>query len=85
MENKDNPIITMYKYIERTHIQQFIRDKIETNLEAFENESSRPNDYQGISISGQCSVMTWSFDHLKDLSNHLSLFLILCHLVISVI
>ncbi|CAB4432427.1 unnamed protein product [Rhizophagus irregularis] len=42
----------MYKYIERTHIQQFIKDTIKTNLEAFEIGSSRTNDYQGISISG---------------------------------
>ncbi|PKY57575.1 hypothetical protein RhiirA4_478724 [Rhizophagus irregularis] len=50
--NKDSPVITMYKYIERTHIQQFIKDTIKTNLEAFEIGSSRTNDYQGISISG---------------------------------
>ncbi|RIA80336.1 hypothetical protein C1645_838883 [Glomus cerebriforme] len=48
--NKDKPIITMYKYIKRMHIQQFIRDKIETNLEAFENGSSRLNDYQEINL-----------------------------------
>ncbi|CAI2173465.1 14310_t:CDS:2 [Funneliformis geosporum] len=45
--NKDKPVITMYDYIERTHIQEFIRKKIEINLKAFENESSRLNDYQG--------------------------------------
>ncbi|CAI2188168.1 17625_t:CDS:2, partial [Funneliformis geosporum] len=36
----------------REALHKFIRDKIETNLEAFENGSSRLNDYQGISISG---------------------------------
>ncbi|CAG8611549.1 934_t:CDS:2 [Funneliformis caledonium] len=45
MGNIDKSVITMYKYIERTHIQKFIQDKIETNLEAFENGSSRLNDY----------------------------------------
>ncbi|CAG8503105.1 4783_t:CDS:2 [Funneliformis caledonium] len=49
IRNKDKPV---NKYIERTHIQQFIRDKIEINLEAFENGSSRLHYYQGISISG---------------------------------
>jgi len=42
----------MYRYIERTHIQEFIRNRIEINLRAFERGSSRQNDYQGISISG---------------------------------
>jgi len=50
--NKDKPVITLYNYVERAHIQQFIRGKISTNLEAFQNGSSRMNDYQGISISG---------------------------------
>ncbi|CAI2180629.1 7842_t:CDS:2 [Funneliformis geosporum] len=49
--NKDKPVITMYKYIERTHIQEFIQNRIEINLCAFERGSSRQNDYQGISIS----------------------------------
>ena len=42
----------MYRYVERTHIQDFIRNRIEINLSAFEVGSSRYNDYQGISISG---------------------------------
>ncbi len=40
----------MYKYIERNHIQEFIREKIKINLDTF--GSSHMNDYQGISISG---------------------------------
>ena len=52
MEKTDKPIITWYKYIERLHIQQFIQDRIQNNLDAFMHESSHPNDYQGISISG---------------------------------
>ncbi len=42
----------MYNYVERAHIQEFIRNRIEVNLRAFEKGSSRQNDYQGISISG---------------------------------
>ncbi|CAG8575010.1 3325_t:CDS:2, partial [Ambispora gerdemannii] len=52
MQKMDEYIVTMYKYIERPHIRLFIRDRIQNNLDAFMRESSRPNDYQGISISG---------------------------------
>ncbi|CAI2186033.1 13180_t:CDS:2 [Funneliformis geosporum] len=56
MGNIDKPVITMYKYIEKTRIHQFIRYIIETNLEAFENESCCLNDYHGISISSGSSI-----------------------------
>lgn len=52
MQETDVPVIILYGYIERPHIQKFIKDRTQVNLDAFIRGSSRVNDYQGISISG---------------------------------
>jgi len=56
MKNTDESIVTMYDYIERSHIWKFIHDRVQINLYSFMSDSKRPNDYQGISISGGSSI-----------------------------
>ncbi|CAG8486380.1 23024_t:CDS:2 [Cetraspora pellucida] len=52
IKKANDRLVTMYKYVERPHIRRFIQDRLQSNIAAFRRGSYRPNDYQGISISG---------------------------------